>query len=86
MNMQQLHFEDYAAKTEWKKLLVDSTFVLALLSDIIVRTVSAKVVTNLGWDKVKATHPASYCKRDVLVCRNVPFKPDSAAACINRST
>src|ERR1700692_3479864 len=45
------------AKTEWKKMLVDSTFTLALLTGMSVRTVSAKVVANLGWDKVKATHP-----------------------------
>ena len=28
-----------------------------LLTGMSVRTVSAKVVANLGWDKVKATHP-----------------------------
>lgn len=58
LNVQQVHFDAaYAAKTEWKRLLVDSTFTLALLTGMSVRTVSAKVVANLGWDKVKATHP-----------------------------
>ena len=58
MNPQQVHFDAvYAAKTEWKKLLVDSTFTLALVSGMSVRTVSAKVVANLGWDKVKLTAP-----------------------------
>ena len=58
MNTQELHFDAaFAAKTEWKKPLVDSTFTLALLTGMSVRTVSAKVVANLGWDKVKATHP-----------------------------
>ncbi|PSH12967.1 molybdenum cofactor biosynthesis protein MoeC [Yersinia pseudotuberculosis] len=58
LNVQQVHFDAaYASKTEWKKLLVDSTFTLALLTGMSVRTVSAKVVANLGWDKVKATHP-----------------------------
>ena len=53
-----VHFDAaYAAKTEWKKTLVDTTFTLALLTGMSVRTVSAKVVANLGWDKVKATHP-----------------------------
>ena len=56
LNVQQVHFDAaYAAKTEWKKLLVDSTFTLALLTGMSVRTVSAKVVANLGGDKVKAT-------------------------------
>ena len=58
MNTQQVHFDAaYAAQTEWKKMLVDSTFTLALLTGMSVRTVSAKVVANLGWDKVRATHP-----------------------------
>ena len=58
LGVQQVHFDAaYAAKTEWKKMLVDSTFTLALLTGMSVRTVSAKVVANLGWDKVKATQP-----------------------------
>jgi itaconyl-CoA hydratase len=58
MNTQPAHFDAaYAARTEWRKLLVDSTLTLALLTGMSVRTVSAKVVANLGWDKVKATHP-----------------------------
>jgi len=58
LNVQQVHFDAaYAAKTEWKKMLVDSTFTLALLTGMSVRTVSAKVVANLGWDKVRATAP-----------------------------
>jgi itaconyl-CoA hydratase len=48
MNTQELHFDAaYAAKTEWKKPLVDSTFTLALLTGMSVRTVSAKVVAIL---------------------------------------
>lgn len=58
MNVQQVHFDqEYANKTEWKKLLVDSTFALALLTGMSVRTVSAKVVANPGWDNVKITKP-----------------------------
>src|ERR1700754_3552637 len=58
LNVQPVHFDAaYASKTEWKKLLVDSTFTLALLTGMSVRTVSAKVVANLGWDKVKAAAP-----------------------------
>ena len=58
LNVQQVHFDAaYAGRTEWQKLLVDSTFTLALLTGMSVRTVSAKVVANLGWDKVRASHP-----------------------------
>src|ERR1700741_5609030 len=57
MNTQPVHFDSkYAATTEWKRLLVDSTLTLAMLTGMSVRTVSAKVVANLGWDKVRATH------------------------------
>lgn len=81
MNVQQVHFDAaYAAKTEWKKLLVDSTFTLALLTGMSVRTVSAKVVANLGWDKVKATHPVFagdtlYAESTVLFKRESTSRP-----------
>jgi itaconyl-CoA hydratase len=58
MNSQQLHFDAaYAAKTEWKRLLVDSTVTLSILTGMSVHSVSAKVVANLGWDKVRNTAP-----------------------------
>jgi itaconyl-CoA hydratase len=81
MNTQELHFDRaYAAKTEWKKPLVDSTFTLALLTGMSVRTVSAKVVANLGWDKVKATHPVFagdtlYAESTVLHKRESKSRP-----------
>src|SRR6201990_2569713 len=81
LNIQQVHFDAaYAAKTEWKKMLVDSTFTLALLTRLRVRTVSAKVVANLGWDKVKASHPVFagdtlYAESTVLHKRESKSRP-----------
>ncbi|MGB2667518.1 MAG: MaoC/PaaZ C-terminal domain-containing protein, partial [Candidatus Acidiferrum sp.] len=81
MNVQPVHFDAaYAAKTEWKKMLVDSTLTLALLTGMSVRTVSAKVVANLGWDKVKATHPVFagdtlYAESTVLFKRESKSRP-----------
>ena len=81
MNVQQVHFDAaYAAKTEWKKMLVDSTFTLALLTGMSVRTVSAKVVANLGWDKVKASHPVFagdtlYAETTILSKRESKSRP-----------
>ena len=81
LNIQQVHFDAaYAAKTEWKRMLVDSTFTLALLTGMSVRTVSAKVVANLGWDKVKATHPVFagdtlYAESTVLSKRESKSRP-----------
>jgi itaconyl-CoA hydratase len=58
MNPQPLHFDAaYAAHTEWQKCLVDSTLTFSVLTGMSVHSVSAKVVANLGWDKVKCTHP-----------------------------
>jgi itaconyl-CoA hydratase len=58
MNTQPVHFDaNYAAATEWKRLLVDSTLTIAMLTGMSVKTISAKVVANLGWDQVRATHP-----------------------------
>lgn len=81
MNVQPIHFDAaYAAKTEWKQMLVDSTFTLALLTGMSVRTVSAKVVANLGWDKVQAKHPVFagdtlYAESTVLSKRESKSRP-----------
>ena len=81
LNSQQLHFDAaYAAKTEWRKPLVDSTFTLALLTGMSVRTVSAKVVANLGWDKVRAIAPVFagdtlYAETRVLSVRESRSRP-----------
>jgi itaconyl-CoA hydratase len=81
MNVQPVHFDAaYAAKTEWKKMLVDSTFTLALVTGMSVRTGSAKVVANLGWDRVKATHPVFagdtlYAESTVLFKRESKSRP-----------
>lgn len=81
MNVQPVHFDAaYAAQTEWKKMLVDSTLTLALLTGMSVRSVSAKVVANLGWDKVRATHPVFagdtlYAESTVLAKRESKSRP-----------
>jgi len=61
-------------------MLVDSTLTLALLTGMSVRTVSAKVVANLGWDKVKATYPifagdTLYAESTVLSKRESKSRP-----------
>ena len=81
MNSQQVHFDAvYADKTEWKRLLVDSTFTLALLTGMSVRTISQKVVANLGWDKVKVSRPVFagdtlYAESTVLSTRESKSRP-----------
>jgi itaconyl-CoA hydratase len=81
MNTQPVHLDAaYAAETEWKKPLVNSTFTLAVITGMSVRTVSAKVVANLGWDKVKATHPVFagdtlYAESKILSKRESKSRP-----------
>ncbi|HLH75357.1 MAG TPA: MaoC/PaaZ C-terminal domain-containing protein [Candidatus Binataceae bacterium] len=81
MNSQQLHFDAaYAAKTEWKKLLVDSTVTLSVLTGMSVHSVSAKVVANLGWDKVRNTAPVFagdtlYAESTVVAKRESKSRP-----------
>lgn len=81
MNTQQVHFDqNYASKTEWKKLLVDSTFTLALVTGMSVKTLTGKVVANLGWDKVKLPHPVFagdtiYAESEILNKRESKSRP-----------
>jgi itaconyl-CoA hydratase len=73
-------FEHRPGRTVLDVDKVDSTFTLALLTGMSVRTVSAKVVANLGWDKVKATHPVFagdtlYAESTVLSKRESKSRP-----------
>lgn len=82
LNPQQVHFDnEYASKTEWKKLLVDSTFTLALVTGMSVNTISGKVVANLGWDEIRLTHPVFagdtiYAESTILSKRESKSRPD----------
>jgi itaconyl-CoA hydratase len=57
MNTNPIHFDaEYAATTEWKRPLVDSTFTLALVTGLSVADVSERGV-NLGWREVRLPAP-----------------------------
>ena len=57
MNTNPIHFDaEYAATTEWKRPLVDSTFTLALVTGLSVESVSERGV-NLGWREVRLPAP-----------------------------
>ena len=57
LNTNPIHFDaHYAESTEWGKLLVDSTFTLALVTGLSVVDVSERAV-NLGWREVKLPAP-----------------------------
>ncbi len=57
LNTNPIHFDaEYAATTEWKSPLVDSTFTLALVTGLSVTDVSESAV-NLGWREVRLPAP-----------------------------
>src|SRR5258708_26201422 len=57
-NPNPIHFDHaYAAKTEFKRPLVNSTFTLALVTGQSVTDLSQNVMANLGWDEVRLPHP-----------------------------
>jgi itaconyl-CoA hydratase len=57
LNTNPIHFDaEYAATTEWKRPLVDSTFTLALVTGLSVIDVSERGV-NLGWREVRLPAP-----------------------------
>lgn len=57
-NTAPTHFDHhYAAKTEFGKPLVNSTFVLSLVTGQSVTDISMNVMANLGWDRVRLPNP-----------------------------
>ncbi|HZZ45647.1 MAG TPA: MaoC family dehydratase [Pseudonocardia sp.] len=57
-NTAPLHFDhEYAAKTEFGKPLVNSAFILSLVSGQSVTDVSMNVFANLAWDEVRLPKP-----------------------------
>ena len=57
-NANPMHIDsNYAAKTEFKRVLVNSTFTLALVTGQSVVDLSQNVFANLGWDEVRLPNP-----------------------------
>jgi itaconyl-CoA hydratase len=81
-NTAPVHFDhNYAAQTEFKKPLVDSTFTLALVTGQSVTDVSQNVFANLGWDEVRLPAPVFegdtiYSSSEVLQKRESKSRPN----------
>jgi itaconyl-CoA hydratase len=68
VNNNPIHFDKaYAAQTEFKRPLVDSTFTLALVTGLSVSDLSQNAV-NLGWDQVRL--PAPVFEGDTIYARS----------------
>ncbi len=80
VNNNPIHFDSvYAAQTEFKRPLVDSTFTLALVTGLSVSDISQNAV-NLGWDAVRLPRPVFdgdtlYAQSEVLEMRESKSRP-----------
>jgi itaconyl-CoA hydratase len=69
LNTNPIHFDhNFAAHTEFKRPLVNSTFTLALITGMSVIDVSQNALANLGWDEVRL--PAPVFEGDTLYARS----------------
>ena len=81
VNNNPIHFDSvYAAQTEFKKPLVDSTLTLAIVTGLSVSDVSQNAV-NLGWDEVRLPNPVFnddtiYAQSEVLEMRLSQSRPN----------
>ena len=58
MNTHPLHFDkEYAKKSEFGKILVNSTLTLSVVVGMSVSDVSQKAIANLGWKEIKLPNP-----------------------------
>jgi acyl dehydratase len=80
VNTNPIHFDTaYAARTEFQRPLVDSTFTLALITGLSVSDVSLNGI-NLGWDEVRLPAPVFegdtlYAQSEVLEARPSQSRP-----------
>ena len=81
MNTHPLHFDKvYAAKSEFKRPLVNSCLTLSMVVGMSVSDISQKAVGNLGWNDIKLTAPVFvgdtiYAESEVLAKRESSSRP-----------
>jgi len=88
MNQHPLHFDqEYAAKSEFGKPLVNSCLTLSIVAGMSVSDVSQKTIANLGWDKVRMPAPVFngdtlYAESEVLAIRESRSRPTQGVVTI----
>ncbi|MEQ8804966.1 MAG: MaoC family dehydratase [Rhodospirillales bacterium] len=81
MNQHPLHFDnEYAAKSEFGKPLVNSCLTLSIVAGMSVSDVSQKAIGNLGWNDIKMPNPVFvgdtlYAESEVLAIRESKSRP-----------
>ncbi len=81
MNQHPLHFDnEYAAKSEFGKPLVNSCLTLSIVAGMSVSDVSQKAIGNLGWTDIVMPNPVFvgdtlYAESEVLAVRESKSRP-----------
>jgi acyl dehydratase len=81
MNKHPLHFDnEYAARSEFKRPLVNSCLTLSMVVGMSVSDVSQKAIGNLGWNDIKLSAPVFvgdtiYAESEVLSKRESASRP-----------
>ena len=81
MNTHPLHFDkEYAKKSEFGQILVNSAFTVSLIVGMSVRDVSQNAIANLGWKEIRLPSPVFvgdtlYAKSTVLEKRESKSRP-----------
>ena len=81
LNTNQIHFNaPYAERTQFGKLLVNSTFTLALITGLTVQDTSENAATNLSWTDISLPNPVFvgdtlWAESEILDKRESKSKP-----------
>lgn len=88
MNTHPLHFDnEYGKATEFGQTLVNSGFIVSVLSGMSVIDVSQKAIANLGWDEIRMTAPlfvgdTLYAESEMLTKRESKSRPNAGIVTI----
>ncbi len=88
MNQHPLHFDkEYAAKSEFGQVLVNSCLTVSIITGMSVSDVSQKTIANLGWQEIKLTGPVFigdtlYAESEVLEIRESKPRPNQGIVSI----
>ena len=83
MNTHPLHFDkEYAKKSEFGQILVNSAFTVSLIVGMSVRDVSQNAIANLGWKEIRLPSPVFvgdtlYAESTVLEKRESKSRPNA---------
>jgi itaconyl-CoA hydratase len=81
MNQHPVHFDvEYAKKSEFGQLLVNSCLTLAIVTGMTVSDTSQKAIANLGWTDIKMPAPVFvgdtlYAESEVMAKRESASRP-----------